>query len=244
MKDYGPDTYGERMAGVYDEWAGVPQNAEETVAFLTELVGPGPILELGVGTGRIALPLARNGFEVHGIDASRAMTDRLREKPGGESVRVTIGDFANFDTGLRFSLVYVVFNTFFALLSQEDQIRCFGCVARHLDENGVFVIEAFVPDPARFTNYQSVQAKQIEVDRAVLEVSRHDPVNQRVSSHNLAMSETGIEFYPVEIRYAWPSELDLMARLAGMRLRERWSNWRREPFPHRARDTSQSTEYK
>lgn len=230
MKDYGPNTYGERMAGVYDEWAGVPQDAEETVAFLAELAGPGPVLELGVGTGRIALPLARKGFEVHGIDASDAMTNRLREKPGGESVRVTLGDFADFDLGRRFPLVYVVFNTFFALLSQEDQIRCFGCVARHLHENGAFVIEAFMPDPARFTDHQAVQTKQIEVDRAILEVSRHDPVNQRVSSHSIVMSETGIELYPVEIRYAWPSELDLMARLAGMRLRERWSNWRHEPF--------------
>jgi SAM-dependent methyltransferase len=216
------------MAEVYDEWFGVPEDTNDAVSFLGELAGPA--LELGIGTGRIALPLAEKGIEVHGIDVSEAMVEKLRAKPSGLGIPVSIGDFADVDVEGRFSLVYVVFNTFFALLSQEDQVRCFSNVARRLREGGVFVIEAFVPDPARFTGGQITQTKRVEVDRILLETSRHDPVRQRVYSQNILMSETETKFYPVQLRYAWPSELDLMARLAGLQLRERWGGWRREPF--------------
>ncbi|HEX2181885.1 MAG TPA: class I SAM-dependent methyltransferase [Rubrobacteraceae bacterium] len=228
--EYDAGTYGDRMAGVYDDWFGTPGNTDEVVSFLSELAGQGRALELGVGTGRIALPLAEKGIEVHGIDASEAMVEKLRAKPGGQDIPVTIGDFADVDVGERFSLVYVVFNTVFALLTQEDQVRCFANVGGRLDEGGAFVLEAFVPDPARLAGGEVTQTKRVEVDRVYLETSRYDPVEQRVYSQNISMGETETKLYPVQIRYAWPSELDLMARLAGLRLRERLGGWRREPF--------------
>jgi SAM-dependent methyltransferase len=228
MTDYDAATYGDRIAEVYDGWFAVPSDTEDTVGFLSDLAGPGPVLELGIGTGRVALPLAQRGHEVHGIDASEAMVEKLRAKTG--NIPVTIGDFAELDIEGEFSLVYVVFNTFFALLSQEDQVRCFSNVARRLQHDGVFVIEAFVPDLGRFEQDQSFRTNQVETDHVILEASRHDPVGQRIYAQSISLSETETKFYPVRLRYAWPSELDLMARLAGLRLRERRGGWRREPF--------------
>ena len=229
-----PSTYGDRMAGVYDEWFGEPGEAEEAAGFLAGLAGPGPALELGIGTGRVALPLLRRGTAVRGIDASEAMVDRLRAKPGGEDIPVTFGDFVEVGVEGSFPLVYVVFNTFFALLTQEDQARCFANVARRLDTGGTFVMEAFVPDPARFDSGQVVQTKRVGAGEVVLECSRHDPVRQRVDSQNVVVRADGARLYPASIRYAWPSELDLMARLAGLRLRERWADWSRGPFTARS----------
>ena len=224
MTDY------DRMAEVYDEWFGVPSDTEDTVAFLSDLAGPGRVLELGIGTGRIALPLSQRWYEVHGVDASEAMVEKLRAKSGGESIPVTIGDFAELDVEGDFSLVCVVFNTFFALLSQEDQVRCFSNVSRRLREGGVFVIEAFVPDMTRWDQNQRIETRHLVEDSVVLDAARHEPVEQRVASNHLVVSEAGVKMYPVRLRYAWPSELDLMARLAGLRLRERWGGWLREPF--------------
>jgi SAM-dependent methyltransferase len=218
------------MAEVYDEWFAVPSDTEDTVTFLSDLAGTGPVLELGIGTGRIALPLARRGYEVHGVDVSEAMVEKLRGKSGGESMPVTIGDFAELDVEGEFSLVYVVFNTFFALLTQKDQVRCFSNVTRRLREGGVFVIEAFVPDMTRWDQNQRIETRHLEDDSVVLDAARHYPVEQRVASNHLLISEAGVRVYPVRLRYAWPSELDLMARLAGLRRRERWGGWRREPF--------------
>src|SRR5215210_2069695 len=158
------------------------------------------------------------------------MVEKLRSKAGGEDLPVTIGDFAEVDVEGAFSVVYVVFNTFFALLSQEDQVRCFSNVARRLREGGVFVVEAFVPDMTRWDRDQRVEALRVENDHVIPGMSRHDPVEQRVESNHLVVSEAGVKTYPVRLRYAWPSELDLMACLAGLRLRERWGGWRREPF--------------
>jgi SAM-dependent methyltransferase len=230
VPDYDASTYGDRMAEVYDEWFAVPSDTEDTVGFLADLAGPGPVLELGIGTGRIALPLAQKGYEVHGIDASETMVKKLRSKAGGEDIPVTIGDFAKVDVEGAFSLVYVVFNTLFALLSQEDQVRCFSNVARRLREGGVFAIEAFVPDMTRWDRDQRVEAQHVEKDSVVLGAAILDPVAQRITSNHLHVSEKGVKMYPVRLRYAWPSELDLMARLAGLRLRERWGGWHREPF--------------
>ena len=228
MTDYDAATYGDRIAEVYDEWFAVPSDTEDTVAYLSGIAGPGPVLELGIGTGRVALPLAQRGHDVHGVDASEAMVEKLRART--EGIPVTIGDFAGLDIEGEFSLVYVVFNTFFALLSQEDQVRCFSNVAGRLREGGVFVIEAFVPDLTRWDRDQRIEAHRVGPDSVVLGVSRHDPVEQRIASNHLVVSGAGIKLYPVRLRYAWPSELDLMARLAGLRLRERWGGWRREPF--------------
>jgi SAM-dependent methyltransferase len=199
--------------------------------FLAELAGAGRALELGIGTGRVALPLSERGVEVHGIDASESMMEKLRSKPGGERIPVTLKDFADADVEGAFSLVFVVFNTFFALVNQEDQLRCFRAVSERLTPDGVFVLEAFVPDLARFGRYhQRVEAGDLSLDRVRLEVARHDPVTQRIDGQHVVISEKETKLYPVHLRYAWPSELDLMARLAGLRLRERWGSWRRDPF--------------
>lgn len=230
LHTYGASTYGERIADLYDEWPSVPKNTEAVVAFLAAIAENGPILELGIGTGRIALPLAQRGFKVHGIDASPAMVTKLRAKPGGDRIPVVIRNFAEMAIEGRFSLIFVVYNTFFGLLSQDDQVRCFAGVSEHLTDNGVFVVEAFVPDVTRYNRGQRVEAFEVGPDVVYLETSIHDPIRQRVRSQQIVISERGTMLYPVEVRYAWPSELDLMARLAGLRLRERWGGWGREPF--------------
>jgi SAM-dependent methyltransferase len=229
MKGYDISTYGDRIADVYDEWHAELDPAE-AVALLAELAGAGPVLELAVGTGRIALPLAERGLEVHGIDASEAMVAKLREKPGGDRIPVTVGDFADVEVEGRFSLVFVAFNTFFGLLTQDDQVRCFENVASHLTDDGAFVIEAFVPDVTRFDRGQRVSVLNIEVDSVRIDVGRHNVVAQTVEAQHVIVSGSGIRFQPVHIRYAWPAELDLMARLAGLRLRNRWSGWKRQEF--------------
>ena len=162
---YGPSTYGERIAEAYDEWFGLPEDTDQAVEFLARLAGPGPALELGIGTGRVAVPLAARGVEVHGVDASEAMVGKLRSKPGGDGIPVTIGDFADVAIEGSYPLVYVVFNTFFALLTQEDQIRCFQGVAEHLTDDGGFLIQAFVPDLTLFNRGARVAPQFVGIDK-------------------------------------------------------------------------------
>jgi len=230
--EYGPSTYGDRIAGVYDEWFGLPTDTDQAVEFLAGVAGNGPVLELGIGTGRIALPLVERGIEVHGVDASQAMVARLREKPGGDRITVSVGNFADVGELVdgAFRLVFVVFNTFFGLLTQDDQVRCFEGVARHLADGDVFLMQAFVPDLTRFDRGQRVEAMDVGTDIVHLEASRYDPVNQRVTSQHMVVEEGRTRLFPVSLRFAFPSELDLMARLAGLRLRERWGGWDRRPF--------------
>lgn len=232
MAEYIPSTYGDRIADVYD-WL-YPAYEPAAIDFLQELAGPGPVLELGIGTGRIALPLAARGIRVHGIDSSETIVARLREKPGGRDLPVTIGDFTSFELDERFSLIYIAFNTIFALPTQEQQVSCFRAVAAHLLEGGSFVVEAFVPDLARFDRGQRVGVSQVQVDSVLLEASQHDRAHQRIDGQQILLSETGIRFIPVQVRYAWPSELDLMARLTGLTLVERRGGWDRQEF---ARDS-------
>jgi SAM-dependent methyltransferase len=228
MDQYDPSTYGERIAGVYDQ---VYHGYEDAaIALLRDLAHGGCVLELGIGTGRVALPLAALGVEVRGIDASEAMVAKLRDKPGGAGIPVIIGDFADVPVSGEFSLIFVVLNTFTALLSQEEQVRCFCNVAQHLTADGVFVVEAFVPDLARFTRDQYTVASVVGTDRVGLDVAQHDPVRQITVHQHIEITEQGIRLYPVQLRYFWPAELDLMAQLAGMRLRSRWGGWQREPF--------------
>lgn len=228
MEDYQEATYGDRIAGVYDEL--YSQLDEKSIDILAELARGGPALELGIGTGRIALPLREKGVKVHGIDASEAMLEKLRAKPGGQKIPVTLGDFGKVAVDGQFSLIYVVFNTFYALLSQDAQIDCFMNVADHLDPQGVFVLEVFVPDLTRFTDQQTFRTINLDQDRIQLEASRHDPVSQQVISQHIFITSEGIRHYPVKLRYAWPSELDLMARLAGLELQHRWGDWDRSDF--------------
>jgi SAM-dependent methyltransferase len=230
MEDYRPETYGDRIAEVYDAMTQTMPDPVDCVDRLAELAGPGPALELGIGTGRVALPLAARGVEVHGIDVSAAMVERLRAKPGGQAIPVTLGDFAELAVEGSYRLVYVVFNTFFSLLTQDDQVRCFAAVAGHLAPGGAFVLELFVPDPTMHPGGQSVRTRHLGLDGARLDLALHDPMAQRVDFHNVLLTAGGIKVLPGAVRYAWPSELDLMARLAGLRLRERWGGWRREPY--------------
>ncbi len=226
MKEYSESTYGERIAEVYDQW--YSDFDQSIIPTLVELSQGGRALELGIGTGRIALPLHDAGIEVHGIDASQAMLARLKAKPDGESIQVTLGDFADVDVEGHFDLIFVVFNTFFALFTQDEQIRCFKNVANRLTPNGVFVIEAFVPDMARYVDNQIVRVTAINDNNVRLEVTRVDMLKQQIKSKHIYLSEEGIRMYPVKIRYAWPSELDLMTRLAGLSLQHRWGTWRRD----------------
>jgi SAM-dependent methyltransferase len=233
MDDYTSSTYGDRIADLYDELFASRRTLserDETVEALTALAGAGPVLELAIGTGRIALPLAARGVPVHGIDASQRMVDVLRSKPGGEDIPITMGDFADVAVDGEYTLIFVVFNTFFALFDQEHQVRCMRNVGAHLRPGGCFVIEAFVPDLARFDRGQRTSITDIGVDSVKLDVSIHDSATQRVDSQHVVISPEGVRLLPVRIRYAWPSELDLMAQLAGLRLRDRWSGWKGKPF--------------
>ncbi len=230
MKNYEPImSFGENDAKRYDDFQRGDESA--TVAFLEQLAGGGAALELAIGTGRIGLPLAARGIRVDGIDISPAMVKQLRAKPGGDEISVTIGDFADVPVSGTYRLVYVVFNTLFNLLTQEDQVRCFENVANHLTEDGSFVVEAGVPDFLyRLRDHQYVDAEAIEVDEVRLDVASYDPVNQLLEESHVSLSREGVRLNPIVTRYAWPSELDLMARIAGLRLKERWDGWQREPF--------------
>jgi SAM-dependent methyltransferase len=231
MENYKPAmSFGEDIAENYDATS---KRGDEmaTVAFLEQLAHGGPALELAIGTGRIALPLAARGIRVDGIDISPAMIAKLRAKPGGADIAVTMGNFADVAVPGRYRLIYIVFNTLFNLLIQDEQVRCFENVAAHLAADGLFVVEGMVPaDFYRLRNNQYVDAEAIGVDYVRLDVARHDPVKQILEETHVSLSSTGIHLNPIITRYIWPAELDLMARIAGLRLKERWAGWNREPF--------------
>jgi SAM-dependent methyltransferase len=231
MEGYDARTYGDRIARVYDELYEELFDVAGTVSLLAELAGDGRALELAIGTGRVALPLRERGVEVTGIDISDAMVAKLRTKPGGADIPIVMGDFGDVEVAGHFDVVYLVFNTLFALPTQDDQVRCFENVARHLTEGGVFVVEAFVPDSTRFTRHQTTGTDFLGTDHLHLEASRHDPVTQTVDTQHVVLRQgQPVEMYPVSIRYSYPGEIDLMARLARLRLRNRWGGWHREPF--------------
>ena len=200
-----------------------------TVAFLERAARGGPALELAIGTGRIALPLSARGVRVDGIDFSPAMVAKLRAKPGGDRISVTMGDFADVAVSGVYPLIYIVFNTLFNLLTQEDQVRCFQNVASHLTTDGVFVVEGGLPTEfCALRNSQYVAVEGLGIGFVALDVARYDPVTQVLEEVHLNLSSGGTNLAPIVTRYAWPSELDLMARLAGLRLIERWASWTRD----------------
>jgi SAM-dependent methyltransferase len=223
-------SFGDDTAENYDERSR-RGDEEATVAFLEQLARGGPALELAIGTGRIALPLAAQGVKVDGIDFSPAMIARLRAKSGGAQIAVTLGNFADVAVPDTYHLIYVVFNTLFNLRTQDEQVRCFENVAAHLTEDGVFVIEGGVPTEfCRLRNNQYVDLEALEVDKVRLDVARYDPVTQVLEETHVTLSSSGTQLNPIITRYAWPSELDLMARIAGLRLKERWASWSRKPL--------------
>jgi SAM-dependent methyltransferase len=227
---YDAATYGDRIADAYDQLPTHPNDADAAVARLAELARDGPALELGIGTGRLALPLAARGVAVSGIDASEAMVAKLRSKPGGDEIDVTIGDFADVDVGWRFSLIFVAYSTFFALPDAAAQHRCFERVARRLAPGGRFVIEAFVPDPGRFVRDQHIEVRHVGIDSAILSVSRHDGPKQRVDSLLVRLADDGVRTWPVHARYSYPEELDAMSRDAGLHLEHHWGGWTGEQY--------------
>jgi SAM-dependent methyltransferase len=223
--------FGERVAAVYDEHSGDMFDravVDPAVGTLAELAGDGGALEFAIGTGRIALPLAERGVRVAGIDNSDAMLARLREKPGAERIDAVAGDMAATRVDGEFALVYLVFNTIFNLTTQDGQVACFQNAAAHLRSGGRFVIEARVPELQRLPLGQTVLPWRADPGGTSYYV--YDVVTQRLSGQHFYLQDHRIQASPTEMRYAWPAELDLMARLAGMRLEHRWAGWRREPF--------------
>lgn len=227
----GDGYFDERVAARYDESHAESfdrASVEPAVDFLADLAGKGRALELGIGTGRIALPLAQRGVPVSGIELSRAMIARLRAKPGGAEIAVTIGDFATATAEGTFSVAYLVFNTILNLTTQAAQVACFRNVAAHLEPGGCFVVEVEVPELRQLPPGETIRA--FHVSEASWGIDEYDVAAQGLTSHHFEIVDGGLERFSVPFRYAWPSELDLMAELAGMSLRERWSGWKREPF--------------
>jgi hypothetical protein len=223
--------FGERVAAGYDEDSASmfdPAVVAPAVAMLAELAGDGAALEFAIGTGRIALPLAERGVRVAGIDSSEAMLARLRAKTGAERIAAGVGDMAATRVDGEFSVVYLVFNTIFNLNTQDGQVACFANAAEHLGSGGRFVIEARVPELQRLPLGQTVLPWRAGPKGMSYYV--YDTVTQRLSGQHYDFADGGVQPSPIEMRYAWPAELDLMARLAGMRLEGRYGGWRREPF--------------
>jgi SAM-dependent methyltransferase len=223
--------FGERIAARYDDDTAEMFDAGvlgPVVDFLAELAGSGRALEFGVGTGRIALPLAQRGVQVHGIDLSKAMVARLRAKPGGKDIGVTIGDFATTSVDGSFSLAYLVFNTIGNLTTQEAQVACFRNAARHLQPGGCFVIEVGVPELQRLPPGDTIRPFHVSQTRWGFD--EYEVATQGLISHHFWIDDRRTDRFSIPFRYVWPSELDLMAQLAGMRLRERWGGWKKEPF--------------
>jgi SAM-dependent methyltransferase len=225
--------FGERVAATYDAHSASmydPGVLEPTVQTLAELAGQGAALEFAIGTGRIALPLAEKGVPVTGFDSSQAMLDQLNAKPGAENIEASVGDMATTRIPGEFSLVYLVFNTIFNLVTQDGQVACFENAARHLRPGGRFVIEARVPELQRLPLGQTVLPWRADADGMSFYV--YDTVTQRLGGQHYDFVDGRVEPSPIELRYAWPAELDLMARIAGLRLQHRWANFKQEAFTH------------
>ncbi len=222
--------FDERIAATYDDSGRMfdPETIQPVVEFLVEYAGGGNALELGLGTGRIALPLAQRGLPVHGIDLSNAMVARLRAKPGADAIGVTIGDFATAAVEGSFSLVYLVYNTIMNLRTQQEQVACFRNAAAHLQPGGCFVIEVMVPELRRLPPGESFRV--FDASENYWGIDEYDIETQGLTSHHIDIVDGKTDYFRTPLRYVWPSELDLMAQIAGMTLRERWGGWKREPF--------------
>jgi SAM-dependent methyltransferase len=240
VEGYEANTYGDRFADVYDEWYAEVTDVDACVARIQRLVddaGGGPVLELGVGSGRLAIPLAQRGLEVHGLDASQAMLDRLSAKPGGSLVRAHRGDMATIELvdPPEFAVVLLAFNTLFNLPTELDQQSCLARCAELLVTTGSLVVEAFVPDESPDAAASAaVEPRHIGVDEVVLRVSRSEPASQTVTGQHVHLSEAGIRLRPWFLRWATPAQLDEMAAAAGLALAWRSAGWSDEPFDHHA----------
>jgi SAM-dependent methyltransferase len=227
--DFAPDTFGALYADTYDA-RNDPGTTAESVALISELAGAGRILELAIGTGRMALPLVARGHDLTGVEASQAMVELMRAKPGGAAIPVVIGDMADVPVEGQFDHIFLVFNTIFNLTTQATQVRLFANVARHLAPGGTFLVECFVPDFSAFTENQRMKVRGLEMDSLFFEAVDHDPIAQRLHFQRVRMTGGGFTLSPLVMRYIWPAEMDLMAALAGLTLRHRWGDWRRGTF--------------
>jgi SAM-dependent methyltransferase len=228
MEGFEPfDSFGLEVASSYDE--DLRGDEAETVEFLAEHAGTGPVLELAIGTGRIALPLSERGIRVDGIEQSTAMVDQLRAKPGADKISITIGDMSAVELPEQYTLVYLVFNTIHNLLTQDGQVRCFENAARHLDSDGVFVVETGVPwRGPREGSY--IEVPKVTMGEVRISPHTYDAMTQILDISHLRLTTEGIQMSPLSLRLVYPSELDLMARIAGLRLRHRWGGWKQETF--------------
>lgn len=229
MDDYQPElSFASHASASFHDHRG---DEKEAVEFLAAYANSGPVLELAVGTGRIALPLAQQGLTVDGIDISPNMLEFLASKTDGAKVKTTLGDFADVDVPGTYPLIFIVWNSFFNLLTQTHQVRCFNNVAEHLTAQGRFIIEAYVPNfPGATQKFQRIESENLALESVRIGVLHHDLSRQTIEQNHVTLSSTGPSFDPVVQRYAWPAEMDLMARLAGLRLIERFSDWHRAPF--------------
>ncbi|MGA5362573.1 class I SAM-dependent DNA methyltransferase [Streptomyces purpurascens] len=223
-----PGLFGEAWADDYDEKT--PLDPRPAADFLAGLAGEGRALELAIGTGRVALPLAARGVRVEGVDGSDRMIRRMRAKPGGDRIPSVVGDMADVPVEGPFTLVYLIFNTLFNLLEADRQQDCFRNVAKVLEPGGAFVVEAYVPDPSFFDRGQRVETLDVTEDSATIEVYRFDLAAQRFHSQKITFDVDGVHLRPHAERYCWPSELDLMAAHAGLRLDRRFEDWSGRPF--------------
>ena len=229
MKQFGPSTFGELNADEYDALHN-PGTTDDCVSLIADLTGQGDILELAIGTGRIALPLAQRGLKVSGFDASPQMLDILKGKPGGADIPTWVAEMASFDLGQTFDFAFLVFNTLYNLTTQDEQLRCFQRVSEHLKPGGNFLVEAFMPNREGFENNQAVRTKHVDYDKVWLEAVQHDPIAQRLNYQRIRISQQGTELKPLPMRYVWPAELDLMARLAGLSPVAHWGGWHKQPL--------------
>ncbi|GAA0380646.1 class I SAM-dependent methyltransferase [Microbispora corallina] len=229
MTGFDPSAYGRAIADIYDLTV-EDRPPGPAVALIRELAGDGPVLEFGIGTGRLALPLAEDGLSVAGIDGSPEMVEVLHGKRGGHRIPVSVGDFSHLRVAGTFTLVLIAYNTIFALPSQDAQVDCFRNAAAHLAPGGRFVVEAWVPDPGAFRDRSALRLVALAEDRVVVEAGRLFPATQMMRTTKLRMTPEGVRLLPANHRYAWPSELDLMARLAELELEHRWADWSCSPF--------------
>jgi SAM-dependent methyltransferase len=227
--DFDPETFGTLNADEYDALHD-PGTTADSVALIAELAGQGRLLELAIGTGRMALPLKARGFDISGIEGSPAMVDKLRAMPGGMDIPVVIGDMADAAIDGPFDFAFLVFNTLFNLTSQADQVRCFRNVADRLAPGGAFLIETFVPDFSAYHDNQSLRTMKVGFKSLWFEAKLHDPTRQVIEYQRVRITEKGTKLVPLVMRYAWPQEMDLMAELGGLMLAHRWGGWEREPF--------------
>ncbi|MAB11503.1 bifunctional 2-polyprenyl-6-hydroxyphenol methylase/3-demethylubiquinol 3-O-methyltransferase UbiG [Hyphomonas sp.] len=234
MRNYGPETFGELNADEYDLLHN-PGTTEAAIELLSEFALPGRTLELAIGTGRVALPLAERGCRIEGIEASPLMVEKLRQKPGGHGIPVTIGDMSEVKADGMFDFVFLIFNTLYNLTSQAAQVNCFRNAASMLAPGGAFLIEAFVPDLSQFHDHRSVKPRHVGFSSLALEAAVHDPTTQRIDYQVLRVTSEGTKLTPLPMRYAWPQETDLMAQLAGMDLETRWGGWDKSDFTANSR---------